>query len=232
VRDPQAISAVEQALAALGGNASSLQVRTAVIRGNLQVEAEQTASTFLWEDDLSGKVPEFRKEIHSGDAVRTFVSGHGLPAHEHNGEAKPLSPQIGIATSPLYLPGVVLARKLHNPDYSFQLVEDNSGFIHVRTSWVLNPATASVTPQDWYFDPTTKIPVWVQYLLPNTEKPGHVKAVSLRFSEFRNVSGIAVPFHIVTQGPDSRIRTATLTDVQVNAAPLNRTDFEVHGGRQ
>ncbi len=231
VREPQAMAAVEQALAGLGGKAANLQVRTAVIRGSFQLEGDSATSSFLWEDDLSGKVPEFRKEIHSGDKIQTFVSGHGAPAHTHDGAVRPLSLQIGVSALPFYLPGIVLSRELGNPDYSFQVVNDSSGFIHVRTSLELNAAAASITPQDWYFDATTKMPVRVQYLLPSNHRFGRPKGATLDLSDFRNVSGITIPFRIVTHGLDSKSRTATVADVEVNGA-IDRTHFELSGSQQ
>src|SRR5258707_1111645 len=85
VREPQAIAVVEQAVAALGGADAQQTVRTAVIRGTMQTADSPAASSFLWEDDLSGKVPEFRKEIRSVGSVHIFISGHGEPAHQRNG---------------------------------------------------------------------------------------------------------------------------------------------------
>jgi hypothetical protein len=105
VRDPQAVAVVEQALVALGGKASHAQVRTAIMHGTQQVQGSQSGS-FVWEDDLSGSVPEFRKEIRNGDSVRTFTSGHGSPARRREDDAvKKLAVQVSWAVPPLYLPG-------------------------------------------------------------------------------------------------------------------------------
>jgi hypothetical protein len=232
VRDPEAISVVEQALGALGGQQSNLQLRTAVIRGTMQGEGEQTTSILLWEDDFGNKLPEFRKEIRSGATVRMFVSGHGSPAHQHDGTVQPLSRQIGLATAAFYLPGVVLARELNNPDYSFRFIRDNSGFIHIRTVWELNPATAAITSQDWFFDATTKMPVRVQSLMPSNHRLGQTKASTVAFSGFRSVSGILVASHFVTQGPDSKSKTITISDVEINGAAIDRTHFELSGSQQ
>src|SRR5258708_24715815 len=59
VRDSQALGFVEQALAALGGKDAQLQMRTTVLHGTMQLAGSTTMSSFLWEDDLSGNVPEF-----------------------------------------------------------------------------------------------------------------------------------------------------------------------------
>src|SRR5260370_4790651 len=232
VREPQAIAVVEQALAALGGHEAHKQVRTTVIKGTTQEWDAQVVSSFLWEDDVSGKVPEFRKEIRSGDTVRTFVSGHGTPAHLHEGRSTQVPLQSALAAPPLHLPGVVLARELGNPSYSFRVIQDSGGgLLHVQAAWKLNPGTISLGAQDWYFDPTTKLPVRVQYLLPDTQKPGHTMAAAIEFSDFRNVSGIGVPFQMRSHGASGGSRLFTVTDAQTNGS-IAASKFEVQGEQQ
>ena len=231
VRDPQAIALVEQALAALGGADAQQTVRTAVIRGTMQTADSPDASSFLWEDDLSGKVPEFRKEIRSGNSVHVFISGHGEPAHQKNGRLRKLARQVALAVPPLYLPGVILAGQLRDQSRSFQFVNDNSGFSHVRTAWNFGSATAFNYPQDWYLDPSTKLPVRVQYMVPSTQMLGHMEPASMDFSDFRVISGIAVPFKIIGHGAGQQARTFAVTSVQTNTI-IGPTHFELNGGQQ
>jgi len=232
-RDPQAIAAVEQALDALGNKTAYLYVHTIVIRGNIQTVDGQAISSFLWEDDLSGKIPEFRKEIRSGNSVALLVSGHGTPSQHRDGRQRQLPVQVALALPPFYVPGVVLTRQLNNPTYSFQLVDDADGLIHVRTSWQLNLGTASVSVQDWYFSTNTKLPVRVQYVLPNSEKPSQLKPVFLEFSDFRTVtaSGIAIPFSMIGHGVNQQIRKFAVTEAQINT-PIDSNHFEMNGGQQ
>jgi len=228
-RDPRAISAVEQALAALGGKNANLQVRTIVIRGTLRIEGEQAPSSFLWEDDLSGRLPEFRKEILSADQAHVFVSGHGTPAHVTGGRHAQVGLQHALAVPPLNMPGLALARELKDQSYSFELIGDNTGLIHVRTFWDV-VSGSSFAQQDWYFDSNTHSPVRVEYFLPSTQRAGSAPA-SMEFSDFRLISGVAIPHKIVGHGPDQRSRTFTVTSVQTNVN-IESAEFELKGGQQ
>ncbi len=233
VRDPQAIVVVEQAMAALGGHEAHRGVRSVAIKGTMQEPDSQAASSFLWEDDFTGKTPEFRKEVRSGNSVRTFVSGHGTPAHIQEGKVRQMPAQAAWAAPPFYLPGIVLARELKNQSYSFRLIQSagDGPLIHVRVSWELNSVTASLGAQDWYFDPGNSLPVRVQYMLPSTAKPGYLKSAAIEFSDFRSNAGIAVPFHMTNYGVDGKARSFIITEVQTNAT-FGASHFEAQGGQR
>jgi hypothetical protein len=228
VRDPQAVAVMESALAALCGKDAHATLRTAVIRGNMQSAEGKAVSAFLWEDDLSGKMPEFRKETGAGDSAQVLVSGHGAPAQQRGGAPKRLPWQAALALPPLYLPGVVLARQLNNPSYSLRWVGTGNGLNHVRVCWGLNAATAAVSIQDWYFDPGASLPVRVEYVLPNTEQPGQTKPASLEFSDFRAVSGVALPFSLVARSASQQIHRFAVADAQINI-PIDAAHFELPG---
>lgn len=233
VRDPQAVAIVEQALAALGGFDVHQQFRTAVIRGTARVSDSQDVATFLWEDDFTGNSPEFRKETHSGDSVRIFVSGHGTPTRNHDGKARQLAPQSALSAPPFYLPGVVLTRETRNQSYSVRLIQGpgDGGLVHVRMSLELNQVTVPFGVQDWYFDPVSGLPVRVQYMLPNTEKLGGLTPATIEFSDFRSTVGITVPFQITSRAADNKVRSYTITGVQINVN-IDTARFEAQGGRQ
>lgn len=232
VRDPQAIAAVERVLTALGGQAAQLQIRTTSLQGTVETANSAVPGSFLWEDDLSGPKPEFRKELHFGSSTRIFVSGHGSPVASHDGVRRSLMQHTALASPPFYLPGVVLATALRYPHVSIRLIhDDRSPLIHVLTSWDLNPLTAFITPQDWYFDPGTLLPVRVEYRVPNTENASKAEPASLEFSDFRSISGIGVPFRVVSHGPDGQTRVFTVTSAQTNI-PFSPSYFEVNGGGQ
>ncbi len=117
-----------------------------------------------------------------------------------------------------------------NEHYSLQLVNDTR-LLHVRTIWVLNRVTASVTVEDWYFDPGTKLPVSVQYVMPDNHNPRNLSVGSIEFDDFRPVSGIMVPFRLVGHGADLRIRTFLVTSFQTNTN-IDAAHFELKGGQQ
>jgi hypothetical protein len=233
-RDAEAIAAIEQVLKALGGKQAQLQIRSISIQGTVQTANSPVAGSFVWEDDFTGAKPEFRKELHEGDSVRVFASGHGSPAANHHGAKHPLPEHTAVASPPLYLPGVVLANALRREHISAKLIpqnKDSGGLIHIQTSWDLNAVTAFMTPQDWYFDPNTFLPVRVDYRVPETQNAAKGKAASMEFSDFRNVSGVTIPFHIVSHGPDGRERIFTVTSADTNPVLAPRR-FEANGGGQ
>jgi hypothetical protein len=53
-----------------------------------------------------------------------------------------------------------------------------------------------VTPQDWYFDPVSFLPVRVDYRLPYEFDATHADPVSIEFANFQSVGGIFVPFQL------------------------------------
>lgn len=232
VRDPEAIAILERVLIVLGGKDAQLQLRTASANGIVETADSQQPGSFAWEDDFTGAKPEFRKELHVGESVRVFASGHGHPAESHNGNTHSLLQHTALASPPLYLPGFVLAKALQYPHMSVRLIHDNdSALIHVETSWDLNAVTAFITPQHWYFDPNTFLPVSVKYRVPDVSNAANARAASLEFDDFRSVSGLLMPFHLVSRGPDGRTRTFTVSAAETNG-PTDPRHFEVNGGGQ
>ena len=205
-------------------------MRTAAVSGQMHEQSGAT-STFTWEDDLRGNIPEFHKVMRSANSVHAVVSGHGSAGHQEDGKNRSLPPQVSWGMPPLHLPGVVLSRELNNPLYSLRIVADESGLMHIRTAWKLNSVTASVTAQDWFFDPVTNLPAKVQYLLPNTLNPSRKAAASLVFGDFRAVSGVLAPFNLTGYGADRKIRTFMIQDLKINV-PIDPTHFELNGGQQ
>lgn len=230
VRDPQALGIVEEVVSVLGGKQAQLAVHTSALSGTFVIADSQSSGTFIWEDDFSGAKPEFRKELNDGRTVRVFVSGHGTPAASRDGKSRQLRDHASLV-SPLYLPGVTLATILRNQHYSIRLVADTSGLAHIRTSWDLNPATAFITQQDWYFDAASRLPVRVEYRVADTENAARAQAASMEFSDFHSVTGIQIPFHIVGHGPDGQTRTFIVTQAETNIA-ISRNRFETDGGQQ
>jgi hypothetical protein len=88
-----------------------------------------------------------------------------------------------------------------------------------------------VTPQDWYFDPTSFLPLRVEYLFPYQDDANRASPLSMDFANFQSVSGILVPYqlqlHLI-----SASTTATVTSATFNAGLSSSTFDPPSGGGQ
>ncbi len=227
-RDPQAVAAINNALAALGGQGAIPQIRDCVARGSTRVpEGSPLANgNFIWKN--AGE--EFRYEYATSSAVEVFSSGHGRPAIRKADDVARLHGHMALANFPPHLPGVVLLKQLTDPKYTLTFlgpgVLADRQVIRVRTSLDSDIASAAVTPQVWSFDATNGLPLRVEYRWPDNSNAESFVPVVAEFSDLRSVAGVVVPFRIVHHVNNELIATSSLDSVTFNTG-LDSAEFDL-----
>jgi hypothetical protein len=195
-RDPAALAAIQNAVAALGGAVAIGQISDCTAMGTFQEDASNPSQTgkFTWQTAGS----EFNYTVmRSNGSTRTLVSGHGTPGDLRNGVQFETGPHVTRATLPYHVPGLVLLTELNNPNYSFTYIglENRNGgaVIHVSTGDNSDAIGSSATPQDWYFDPSSSLPVAVQYRVPDSVDASQYSTLAKDFRAWTPVNGVMVP---------------------------------------
>ncbi len=221
-RDAQAVSAAQAALTAMGGASAISQVQNVVVSGTSidQAGDQSTASSFTWTQAGA----EFCYQTTSANGGHTLVSNGGYPQDFHAG-AWILVPPVVVRTSlPYHVPALVLFNELANPGYAFILVGSTTingkNAIHVLTRDDSDATGHSFTPQDWYFDASTGLPLHVSYQVPLSQNASDSLQESIDFAGYQAVSGIHVPFQLtITEGQSSFVTTVSSAAFNTSLGP-------------
>ena len=231
VRDPNALAVIRQAVVALGGSAIG-QVQDCVTTGTTQAFAGSglTSGSFTWKN--SGR--EFRYENPGPSGLRIFASGHGKPALEDGGAVMPLSPQAGVGSFPPHLLALVLVRALASPRVSVQMLGAGvvGGRPAIRVQVSLGVSTAkggSSNGQQWFFDASSGLPLRVEYAVAADGAPGVTAVAAAEFSNYRPLSGVMIPFQIVTYADGQQMSVVTLSSVAFNTG-IAASEFDLPTG--
>lgn len=229
-RDPGAIAIVEKALAAMGGRDAIDQVADCVANGHSETfqGSGLVDGKFVWKN--AGN--EFRYENSGASGTHVLVSGHGNAIQIRAGASKPVHGHVTLALFPLHLPGVVLLHELADVRYTIKLVQnatDDPQIAHVHTSRNTNAVTAAVTPQEWFFDVHTGLPIRVEYRLPEETDATRTSPASVGFRDYRPEHGMMLP-HLLDSFVDGQTQaTAHITSFSFDTG-LDATEFEAPKG--
>jgi hypothetical protein len=218
IRDPQALAVVQRSIQSLGGSAHLGQLQDCVVRA--QVEPLDgsgiTSGSLIW--TKSGA--EFRSDFPTAKGTATVATGHGKPFRKTEGEVKTVPKHVLRA---LFVPAFVsfaLLAELDTPTYSIEYVSPGTvgaeAVTIVKTYSDATPLDSVVTPQTWYFDNTTGLPLRVEYRLPDHYFPSKYLVDSVDLSDYRLVSGILYPFHAVRS-----ILGHQVSDISVSSVASN-----------
>lgn len=222
-RDAQAVTVVQQSIMAMGGAAALGQVQNSVVTATIVNPAVQesapqgTTETFTW--TYAGS--EFRLEDSGTTGAHVLVSSGGSPQDYHDGAWYVVSP-ISVRTNlPYHVPALALFGETQNPGYSFVFIGSTTingkTATHIQTRDDSDTTGHLFTPQDWYFDPATALPLRVEYQIPMSLNPSDSFRASIDFSNFQAVSGVLIPFQLsIAEGPVSM--TSTVTSAVFNTA--------------
>ncbi len=226
-RDPVAVNVVQNAISALGGSSSISAISDSSAQGTF--ETSSGSGTFVGQ--TSGF--EFRYSIQTNTDSRILVSGHGSPADVRNGVGVTTGIHILRSTLPYHIPGLVLLQEINNSNYSMTYVgvEDLNGtaVVHVQTVDNSDDIGSEVTPQDWYLDAGTFLPMRVAHRIPDSADPTIYVTTTRDFGSYMAFAGVQVPSSMVINGSS---RSVTISSVQFNTGLSPDTfDAPVGGGQ-
>ena len=215
-RAPVAISTLQSAIAALGGSNAVAAIQDCILTGSI-LNGDGTSKTFNW--TVAGS--EFRIETTDANGgSNVFLSGHGSPAWVLNGNTSPVNYQVARANLPFYLPPYVLFQELNNPIYTFKyvgvVVQNGKNVVQVHISDDSDPVGTLVTPQEWYFDPVSFLPLRVQYREPANENAANYLNGTFDMSQFVSLNGVLVPSTVV-YSDDGTTEVITIGAVTFNS---------------
>jgi hypothetical protein len=73
-----------------------------------------------------------------------------------------------------------------------------------------------VTPQDWYFDLSSGLPLRVEFRIPANENAADLTKGSYEFSDFRLANGILTPFQVSFSQDRLPLRVISFESVTFN----------------
>ena len=231
VRDGQAVAAVQNAINALGGAALIGQQQSWVVVGSVTDNSGAAAlsGTFTWE--AAGSEYRFAGSTPAGQTL--FVTGHGNPAQISAGKSQAVPQHTARAMFVPALVGPILLQELQNQSYSIRY--GGTGSIGAESVVLVTTAAETtypdnvITPQTWYFDSSTGLPVQVDFRSPAPTYPASHVNERLDFSDFRVIAGAAFPFQISLSVQGEVLQTFSISTISVNAS-IAASDFDVPSG--
>jgi len=240
-RDPRAIRVIQQSLSAMGGGAAAASIQDGVARGQFRPLAGSglKPATFIWKHSWAGGSYEFRRETAMDHGPVLVVSGHGSPRALDPGGLRVL-PEDSALEPAIHLPRRVFVAALIDPQYKFEAPSDavlNDGRKAVRVHFELaarDPQIRAASSQDWFFDPTTWLPLRLEFRVTSLPDPSWTRsgpeslAVAVEYSDFRAVGAVLVPFTMTIRARGSELLLATLESVTFNSG-VRPSEFDAPG---
>jgi hypothetical protein len=231
-RDSAAINTLQNAITALGGANVIGSIQDCILTGSVAY-SDGSTKNFNW--TIAGS--EFRRELdfpNGGTSI--FYSGHGSPAWTQNGTTLALHYHMARASLPLYLPPYVLFQELSNSIYTLKYVGvvqlNGKNVVQVHISDDSDAVGTLVTPQEWYFDPVSFLPVGVQFRQPSNENAADYGNAAYVFSQFLPVNGVLVPSPISYSQDNAPNKTITINSVTFNSGVSQNVFNPPQGGGQ
>ncbi|HTZ74657.1 MAG TPA: hypothetical protein VMB47_12100 [Candidatus Aquilonibacter sp.] len=232
VKDPQALSIINQSLAAVGGAAAIEAIQDYTGTGTV---------SYYWGDGEQGSVTvkgkgtgDFRVDAVLPEGSRTWAVSNGAGfVSDADGDTKSTPYQNAINLGSLTLPYLFLANTLQDPssDIAYIGLESHNGVQveHVQTHEVTSPdyngMFASLTKRDFYFDSGSSRLLFER----DSTHPSNSATVDypreVRFSDYQQVSGVWAPFLIEEFVNNQPTETIQLDQLSFNSG-LQETAFE------
>jgi hypothetical protein len=199
-KDPQAVTVVGQALAAVGGTSLLMSLNDYIASGTVIYHQDQDVQGTV---NLSGLgLGEFREEASLPTGVRSFSIARGHAAMKEGGTTRPLNfkYQIPLITSSVLIPCWQLAAALNNPmfglSYKGTTQIDGYSVYDIRIQLMPpgppdpNGVIAEYFGADFFIDTTT-----LQVRMTQDVVIRHFVR-KIRYSNYTATNGLLIPFSI------------------------------------
>jgi len=222
--DGQTQALLRASLNAMGGEQAWAGVSDETVTGScvskLPTGEAQTAKHFQW--TTSGR--EFRYVPDTDNPGTALVSGHGKPSRTDEKGTKHLTAETARLALPYHLPGRILLTILHDSHYASEVIGNEtvngSLAIHFRTMRFVQGMPIPGTTQDWWIDPSTHLPVKVQYFVPGQQIIAYAPMTKVYSKWSGEANGLLVPHEIDTTMNGSALSSSCAVDgMQVNTKP-------------
>ena len=227
IREAAALQIIRTALSSLGGG-SAIPSDWIIQGASQSTGTTRPPTTFVWK----GSGEEFRVELQGPSYSRVFVSGHGAPVVRENDKTSGVPYHVARAHRPFYLPAIVLWAEINDPNLTVRAGTPTpvSGVaaLHVRISDESDEVGSWVTPQDWYFDPATSLPLRVKYRIPSPRNAKDFDEVTVDFGDFRPTAAMMLPYRLV-YSVEGHSLTATISSATFNTG-LPAPEFDLSAG--
>jgi len=152
-----------------------------------------------------------------------------------NGTTQQLKEPVLRAMFVPALVGSVLLQAINNPNYSLEYggtgVVGTTNVAIVKISSQATRSDSFVTPQTWYFDASTGLPLRIDYRLPGERDFRGFLPATLDLSSYSAVAGVLYPFQSVATIAGRRTISTTVASITVNPA-IHSSTFDAAGGAQ
>jgi hypothetical protein len=229
-REPEAVLAIEQALAAAGGPAWRLiqdiriEGEASLMRGPKQ---ESNKFVFLLTRE------DFRYETTGPEGTTVIVSGRGKPHVIHpDGTVTRLGSHEAETDVPGHAVALALLKLSNDTGYELTAEQGDSSFKMVSAGRKTGTFRDDLSLQKWFFDRALGLPIRVDYRAPSHVNRRDWVEVSDRFSDYRVVQGIAVPFRVDSYVNGQPVAVSLVTSVQLNSGATSDRFTGVLGGAQ
>jgi len=238
VRDPQAVLILRQALAAMGGTQAVSAIQDAVAIGHRVPLGDETPRPFTWKYKWGEQIYESWEDSDDDGNTRRFASGSkGTILVEKKDRI--LFPRTDAPHAIGFLPFLMLLRELTNTQYAISAPETvvtasgrNTARIHVELQ--TDSDSRVMTPQDWFFDARTNLPVRVEYVANVGPKGAWNRAsdkiphppAAWDYDNFHLIGAVVVPLKLSQSINGEPFGVIALDSVVFNNG-LSSSDFDV-----
>jgi hypothetical protein len=234
-RDTQAVAVLTQALNATGGATALGAIRDFVGSGTI---------TYYWAGkEVQGTVTvkgrgtgQFRLDAALPNGVRSWVVSNGAGSlKEMDGTTTPVPYHNTVNLGSLTLPFAYLVTSLQDTSTSVSYVgletKQGARVHHIRIRKVFpassdpNGMNSKLTTRDFFIDPATFHVVSSLDMVHPKYRSNEDYPHEVQFSDYRQASGILVPFSITELGNGQRLSTIQLSQLTFNGG-LTDSDFQ------
>jgi hypothetical protein len=232
-RDAQAVTAIQNALAAMG---KTLPVDS-VATGTVTIVAGTKADNGTIRIQTRGTDQASEQIQLSDGTVNAVVFSKGQANEVVQGAVNFTSLELASSSQSADYPLPLLTAAFNNPDFSFQYVgqetlDDGSTTQHVRfwNTYSSNPAMlplSEFTTKDLWVNAKTGLPQKLTYLRREAGGPASWRiAIGISYSDWRGVDGVMFPYQIQKSWNGTPWTTITIQNVAFQTG-LTDNDFPV-----
>jgi hypothetical protein len=231
-RDPAAVAAVQNAIAAMGGSAVA-GIQNCTAQASVQPTPDAHSSPYTITYVNSGS--QFRyQSLRDGITTITASDGNIYRRQVGSGTIEKLGNHLLVTEFPKPLAAWVLYQRLQNQNYS--LIYSGTAVVNGRTALLIstrlesNPDWAPLTAQVWSLDSATGLPLRVDWVIALPQNSTETVNARTEFDNFQRISGVLIPFQLTTYVSGIKIDVTTLNSAVLNSG-ISPTTFQLGGAQ-